>query len=1526
MKRTLLTITTLLLFLAGNGQTHFVPVWTGNGLDHHNIYVNRATIDGVILQEGDEVGVFDSIYCVGAAIRPKILGDYLEIRCSSDDPTTPEIDGFRVGKLQYFRIYSKVQNKEYEFPLVEVTYGPPTFDKGGTTNVNLSVITNKSPVAEAGPNLVVDENELVTIDGSQSSDPNGNVLTYSWTIKPAIDGYTPPSLAKIIVQAPEVNINTTYTFTLVVADPDGLTSTDSMTLLVKNVNKVPEITGQTSITTDEDTPITLNIGMVNFIDPDPGQTHTLKVFPANNYTLNGLTITPAANFHGVLQVPVIINDGVGNSKTYTLTIIVNPVNDPPYFTTTPPTTVLQGKYYIYQVEARDVDGDNLTLTCTNLSWLNFTPDGKTAVLIGTPTASDVGNHNITISLTDGVITTPVTQSFTISVRSITNAPELLTTELKPANIGSQYVQDIEFFDSDFDSLFVRIDHTLNWLTIDETYGNLVNGVLKIKMTGTDTTVRIKGTPPEGSLGVFPVNIQFTDKTNTRSKLLPLKVLPVNTKPTAIDASIETNEDEEVLTVLSATDKETPSELTFTILQHPKYGELQTFSPRLHLYTPQQDYFGTDSILFIAKEKGENPLSDTGLVVITIKPVNDPPVLSLTQTVFTLKENESISVSGSVSVSDILDVDLAANSFTFSSYENFGPFSGSFNYSTLTYTPKPDFYGQDVVFLAAKEQITDGLTSEPVMLRFIVNRVNKSPFAAADTVLLFEDTPVTFIPILFDREDILSTLQIQPTQMPNHGAITYNGVVFTYTPEENWHGIDSISFKVMDSEGGLSDELKAYILCSSINDYPIAETDTIQAGGNAVVNIDFSQYIHDADNTMADLSVEFLLFNADTTEFYSVLASPLASTATPLTFTFTQNHVFNTDIIPYRVFDGTNTSAPAYLCIKGLPGIDPAAGSKGLDTLIARGDYIDLTYGDSTDLVFTVIYPGTATLDRIPELEITNRDSLNGILGEITPLFFVKGNPLISYKARYYAPTKDKFEQETKARGNATAVAFDKVGFKTRKGQKGDESNVDTLYIGNLGRKVPPIIAPIKNVTVNEGQNAIADVYYTDPDSPYDKITFKAESEVPGMTHGFTQVANEEGHLKLTVGTPEGFNGEMVISVSAKDDTTRTYRQFILTVNRVNQAPTIAMVDSLYYMQNTQRVLSTLIADRETATSNLTIHVKANPENAVESILRSDGDLTVLPAAGFNQPFYVVVSANDGQYTVKDSVKMLYKATNASPILEPISSIKVLEDHSVSINVTPIDPDANDPLTVSAQTDNSAIAEVGNITPVTATSNQSRSIALDPKPNAFGNANITIFVTDGFKQAAQEFSVEVIPVNDPPVLTPITDQTMDNDQTLTLALSATDVDSYIFTFGATSTQEKLNISVDGNTLTITVKDKWSGSATLHVTVQDDSTATAYQDVNLTVNDVSSAPTLKTDYLSVYPNPSSDRVYINWKEEYAPNSLVKIFNTQGQLVLERTLNLSPMDKNSGFSIRELNEGLYIIRVQTPRCIYTSRIIKH
>jgi ACT domain-containing protein len=94
--------------------------------------------------------------------------------------------------------------------------------------------TNQAPLANAGVNLIVDEGQTVTLNGSQSSDPNNDKLTYKWT---APTGITLSSTTSVnpTFTAPNVNQDTLFTFGLVVNDGIVNSAPATVKVTVRNV-------------------------------------------------------------------------------------------------------------------------------------------------------------------------------------------------------------------------------------------------------------------------------------------------------------------------------------------------------------------------------------------------------------------------------------------------------------------------------------------------------------------------------------------------------------------------------------------------------------------------------------------------------------------------------------------------------------------------------------------------------------------------------------------------------------------------------------------------------------------------------------------------------------------------------------------------------------------------------------------------------------------------------------------------------------------------------------------------------------------------------------------------------------------------------------------------------------------------------------------------------------------------------------------------------------------------------------------
>ena len=104
--------------------------------------------------------------------------------------------------------------------------------------------TNQPPVAHAGDDTDVTENDRLMLDATASHDPEGGDISFQWA---QLEGPPTPlqddATGTPHFTAPEVDVDMLLTFQVTVTDSDGLSSTDTVNVLINNRSLLEEIGG-----------------------------------------------------------------------------------------------------------------------------------------------------------------------------------------------------------------------------------------------------------------------------------------------------------------------------------------------------------------------------------------------------------------------------------------------------------------------------------------------------------------------------------------------------------------------------------------------------------------------------------------------------------------------------------------------------------------------------------------------------------------------------------------------------------------------------------------------------------------------------------------------------------------------------------------------------------------------------------------------------------------------------------------------------------------------------------------------------------------------------------------------------------------------------------------------------------------------------------------------------------------------------------------------------------------------------------
>jgi chitodextrinase len=207
----------------------------------------------------------------------------------------------------------------------------------GTATVTITVnpAPNQPPIANAGANQTITlPTNSVTIDGSASKDPDGVIVSFSWT---KISGPTQGTIASPTNVTSIVNnlVQGTYTLKLTVTDNGGASSSDTITIVVNPSPNQPPVANAGSSKT-----ITLPVNSTTLsgtqsYDPDgtiASYSWSQVSGPSTSTITGGTTGTPtvSALIAGTYVYQLTVKDNQGASSSTQVKVIVNPaVNQPP---------------------------------------------------------------------------------------------------------------------------------------------------------------------------------------------------------------------------------------------------------------------------------------------------------------------------------------------------------------------------------------------------------------------------------------------------------------------------------------------------------------------------------------------------------------------------------------------------------------------------------------------------------------------------------------------------------------------------------------------------------------------------------------------------------------------------------------------------------------------------------------------------------------------------------------------------------------------------------------------------------------------------------------------------------------------------------------------------------------------------------------------------------------------------------------------------------------------------------------------
>lgn len=1079
--------------------------------------------------------------------------------------------------------------------------------------------TEDTPLAIAAPGVVGNDTD---VDGDGLSVSLETSPTFG-TISLASDGsfvYTPN---------PDAHGDDRFTYT--VTDGNGGFDTGNVTLPVAPVQDAPRPNSD-AFALAEDGVFTLTAPgvLANDVEVDgEALSATLVLAPAQGTVSldpsGAFTYTPQPDFNGTDSFTYAAEDGSGGSENATVSLSVMAVNDIPMaaadaFVTLEDQAAVVAAPGVLSNDV-DVDGDALSVSLIappSFGNVSLDSDGS---FIYTPDANYNGADSFSYAVSDPQGTEDV-GAVALTIEAQNDPPSLVSDVYSTDEDATLEVDDPGVLSNDSD-----VDGDALSATVESGPNR---GTLDLRGDGSFTY-----TPAPDFNGSDAFTYRVVDG-NGGSRIgdVELLVRAVNDTPISYGEAFATSEDVPLNVPppgVLANDTDIDGDaLSVELLTGTSNGNLALASDGSFTYTPDHDFYGTDS--FTYRTLDGTSASNSSTVTISVSPVNDAPLAAADS--YSLDEDESLVVARPGVLGNDSDVEGSVLGATLETSTTHGELvfnsDGSFSY-----TPHADFNGQDS-FAYTSHDGSGGSATASVTL--FVAPVNDAPMAMEDAYDIDEDATLNVAApgVLnndtdVENDDLTATLLGAPSNGTLHLAPDGS---FTYVPAADFFGEDTFTYAVADGNGG-SNTGRVSIVVRALNDVPTVVAAERATDEDVTLRVEAPGLLRNA--TDADGDVLRATLRTPPTHGTAIVEATGAFTYDP------DPDVNGSDTFTYAVEDGNGGSATATMTLTINPVQDPPR---------AQPD----TYSTPEDVPLVIAAPGVIAndvdVDGDPLRVSLEEPPANGSLD-------LDGDGAFRYTPDADFNGGDSF----------TYALSDGSG----------SSDLGTVSLVVTAQNDAPLAVDDQYALDEDATLVVAAPGVLGNDSDVDGDALGATMAVP-PSYG-TLVLNPDGSFEYT--PRANFNGDDAFAYAVDDGNGGVQTGSVrLSVRAVNDAPVAALDDYAVDEDDVLRVTApgVLQNDSDVDADDMVAALESEAANGSVS-LASDGSFVYTPSPNFHGIDEFTYSVRDAR-GARDSaaVTITVRSVNDAPILRD-DTFEVIEDVVLVVDAPGVltndsDPDAD----------------------------------------------------------------------------------------------------------------------------------------------------------------------------------------------------------------------------------------------------------